>query len=290
VSLLAACEGGNAGVTLPPLASVEPSLPPHSDLSPQFSPDGAWIVFSSNRDGNDEIYAIRVDGTDLTRLTSDPGADLDPSYSPDGSRIEFDSDRFGPPAIFVMRADGSNPINVSRPTTEGHIFPAWSPDGATIAFACGADFDRLDLCEMDARGFDVHVLLPSRGGRTWEAAWSPDGTRLLFVSNETGDDEIYQASIDGKARLRFTTNPGRDADPAWAPDGSLIVFDGDRGGRSGLFLMEPGGGHVRLLIEGSYADPSWSPDGTTIACYRAEGDEDRLSLVDVETGEAIALT
>jgi Tol biopolymer transport system component len=100
-----------------------------ADFSPRFSPDGSTIVFSSDRDGNNEIYVIGVDGTGLSRLTSSPGKDLDPSFSPDGSNIVFDSDRDGPVAIFTMDVDGSDPVNLSKPIRPGDIFPSWSPDG-----------------------------------------------------------------------------------------------------------------------------------------------------------------
>jgi hypothetical protein len=87
--LLPACVSGVQDVDPAPLAGSD-------DLSPRFSPDGSSIVFSSDRDGNDEIYVIGVDGTGLARLTSSPGRDLDPSFSPDGSKIVFDRIGMGP--------------------------------------------------------------------------------------------------------------------------------------------------------------------------------------------------
>jgi Tol biopolymer transport system component len=207
-----------------------------NDLSPRFSPDGSRIVFSSDRDGNDEIYVIGIGGTGITKLTSSPAKDLDPSFSPDGSRIVFDSDRDGPVAIFAMDVDGTDAVNLSKPKRPGHIFPSWSPDGSVIAYACGSSFQGLDICVMGADGTTQRVLTGGPGAREWEPAWSPDGTKIAFVSDRTGDDEIDVMGADGGPVTRLTHHPGRDADPAWSPDGTKIAFDSDREGPVKIFV------------------------------------------------------
>jgi Tol biopolymer transport system component len=254
------------------------------DLSPRFSPDGSRIVFSSDRDGNDEIYVIGVDGTGLARVTSSPGKDLDPSFSPDGSKIVFDSDRDGPVAIFAMDVDGSHPVNLSRPNRPGDIFPSWSPDGAQIVYACGPSFEGLDICVMDANGHNQRILTGGPGTREWEPAWSPDRTKIAFVSNRTGDDEIYVVDVDRGKLVQLTRNPGRDADPAWSPDGTKIAFDSDREGAVSIFVMDEDGTNITRLTDGSEADasPSWSPDGTGIAFYRDRGNGSHIFLIDVD--------
>jgi Tol biopolymer transport system component/serine/threonine protein kinase len=94
---------------------------------PSWSPDGCKIAFSSNRDGNLEIYVTNVDGSGLTRLTSDSADDVHPSWSPDGRQIAFASSReLGHQQIFVMNADGSDPkrlTDASRSIFNG--FPNW---------------------------------------------------------------------------------------------------------------------------------------------------------------------
>jgi Tol biopolymer transport system component len=175
------------------------------------------LVFSSDRDGNDEIYTIGIDGRGLRRLTNSQGSDLDPSFSPDGSMIVFDSDRQGPVAIFVMAADGSDPENVSKPTQPGDIFPAWSPDGSRIVFACGPDFDGLDLCLLDAVGGGRDVLTETPTTREWEPSWSPDGTRIAFSSDRSGDDEIYVIDVASQEESRLRPAPAGTAIPGGPP-------------------------------------------------------------------------
>jgi TolB protein len=82
-----------------------------------WSPDGTKIAFSTNRDGNLEIYVMNANGTGQTRLTNNIGfADLDPDWSPDGSKIAFSSNRDGNLEIYSMNADGTGRMGRSLPS------------------------------------------------------------------------------------------------------------------------------------------------------------------------------
>jgi TolB protein len=78
---------------------------PKYDIAPHFSPDGGRIVFSSNADGNWEIYLMDRDGSALLRLTRNLGADTNPAWSPDGKRVIFSSDREGRKALYEITFD-----------------------------------------------------------------------------------------------------------------------------------------------------------------------------------------
>lgn len=100
---------------------------------PAWSPDGAKIVFYSDRDGASEIYVMNADGPGQTRLTNNPSQDLLPALSPDGAKIAFVSNRDGtdlwdPSAheIYVMNADGSNQTRLTN-NTWADSSPTWSP-------------------------------------------------------------------------------------------------------------------------------------------------------------------
>ncbi len=82
------------------------------DVFSAWSPDGTKIAFTSDRDGNFEIYVMNADGRNPTRLTSDPATDNFPAWSPDGTKIAFDSRRDGNFEIYVMNADGTNPTRL----------------------------------------------------------------------------------------------------------------------------------------------------------------------------------
>ena len=96
------------------------------------------IAFTSERDGNWEIYVMNADGTGERRLTSSAGDDMLPVWSPDGSRIAFTSTRDGNGEVYVMNADGSDQTNLTNhPGADGG--PRWSPDGTRIAFTTDRD-------------------------------------------------------------------------------------------------------------------------------------------------------
>ena len=85
------------------------------------------IVFSSIRDGNEEIYVMNADGSNQINLTDNPARDIIPSWSPDGTMIAFSSDRSGNDEIYVMNADGSNQINLTNAPATDEIVSVWSP-------------------------------------------------------------------------------------------------------------------------------------------------------------------
>ena len=76
------------------------------------------ITFHSDRSGDNEIYTIDPDGSNLTRLTTDPGSDMNPAWSPDGSKIAFQSSRSGNNEIYIMDADGSNQRRLSTQASQ----------------------------------------------------------------------------------------------------------------------------------------------------------------------------
>jgi Tol biopolymer transport system component len=103
------------------------------DYGARWSPDNSKIVFTSERDGNQEIYVMNSDGSSQTRLTHNDSPDYTPSWSPDGLKLAFVSERDGNPEVYVMKADGAG---VSRYTANEVVdeSPVWSPDGKRLAF------------------------------------------------------------------------------------------------------------------------------------------------------------
>ena len=96
------------------------------------------IAFTTNRDGNQEIYSIRPDGTELTNLTRHSGNDFLPAGSPDGNKIAFTSDRDGNNEIYIMNTNGSAQLRMTNNSAEDTA-PAWSPDSRWVAFVTNRD-------------------------------------------------------------------------------------------------------------------------------------------------------
>jgi Tol biopolymer transport system component len=253
------------------------------------------LAFTTDRDGNDEIYLVNADGTGLQRLTSHPAVDLQPTWSPDGSRLAFASDRGGNSDIFVMDASGASILNLTKSPGDDFL-PAWSPDGSKIAFVRdeGGFQTFWEIFVMDANGGN-RVNLTNNPDFAAAPEWSPDGRKIVFESdrdfdvdpNETGY-EIFVMQADGSGVVNITNHNANDEFPSWSPDGRRIAFQTDRAGGLEIFLMDPSGGDLVNVTNHPARDigAAWSPDGDRIAfsSNRYGGREDLLVMAPDGTG------
>jgi Tol biopolymer transport system component len=106
---------------------------PSESFRCDYSPLGDRIAFTSNRDGNNDIYVMNADGSDAVRLTDTLAAENIPDWSPDGTRIAFESSRDGNVEIYVMNADGSGQTRLTNFSGQDSK-PSWSPDGTRITW------------------------------------------------------------------------------------------------------------------------------------------------------------
>jgi Tol biopolymer transport system component/protocatechuate 3,4-dioxygenase beta subunit len=220
---------------------------------------GDRIAFSSDRDGNDEIYVMNANGTDLRRLTNNQAKDWFPTWSPNGQQITFMSD-FN---IYVMNADGSE---LTRLTNQGlNWFPIWSPTGHFIAFHATRDNGN-DIYVVNVGSSDLKRLT-NHPANDWFPIWSPDGQWIIFASNRDGNFEIYVMNADGGGLTRLTNHPALDGAPTWSPDGRQIAFVSERDGNAEIYVMNPDGTGLKRLTDNLAKDwpPAWSPNGLQIA-------------------------
>ena len=158
-----------------------------------WSPDGKSLVFTGGRDGEFDIYRIPAEGGEEVRLTTTPGVDDGPEYSPDGQWIYFNSTRTGRMQIWRMRPDGSDQQQITNDEFN-NWFPHLSPDGRSmVIISYGQDvkpedhpfYKHVYLRMLRADGSEPRVIAYVFGGQGTinVPSWSPDGTRLAFVSN-----------------------------------------------------------------------------------------------------------
>jgi dipeptidyl aminopeptidase/acylaminoacyl peptidase/uncharacterized protein (DUF2249 family) len=222
---------------------------------------GSRIVFTSNRDGNYEVYIMNSDGTNLVNLTNNAANDYKPIWAPD-DEIIFESNRDGNAEIYAMKLDGTDLTNITN-NEASDISPALSPDTNMLAFASDRT-GNYDIYVMDKNGNVVN--LTNDGYDDDRPTWTPDGKKIIFESNRSGDYELYVMNSDGSEIINLTNNKAWDEQPKVSPDNSKIVFASDRDGNVELYLLNQEGNITRLTDNEAYDWlPAWSPDGSKIA-------------------------
>ncbi len=212
-------ETGFPRITLMDVATLErrtlEEQPGTMTFAPRFSPDGQTVVFSLERGGNTDIYALSLGSGRLTQLTNTPAIETAPSFSPDGSQIVFESDRTGSPQLYVMPASGGEGRRISG--GEGRYgTPVWSPRGDLIAFT-KQNAGRFHIGVMRTDGSEERLLTASflDEGPTW----APNGRVIMFTretSGGGGQASLWSVDITGR-NLKQIPTEGPASDPAWSP-------------------------------------------------------------------------
>ncbi len=244
---------------------------------PQWSPDGAKLVFNSQRklDGTDaananltsNIWRANADGTGLTPLTTATASgarSFAPQWSPDGAKVVFNSQRKldgtdaananGTHNIWRVNADGTGLTPLTTATASGahSLAPQWSPDGAKVVFDSLRKPDGTDaanangtyniwLVNADGTGLTPFTTATANGARSFAPQWSPDGAKVIFESqrkldgtdaaNANGTYNIWLVNADGTGLTPLTTataNGANSYNPQWSPDGARVVFESQR--------------------------------------------------------------
>src|SRR5262249_37576942 len=121
-------------------------------IGASFSPDGKWIAYSKQGNGDPDIFVIRPDGSAEREITFSRGVDIDPTWSGDGQRIAFETNRNGNSDIYSVAADGSGPQQLTNSPLD-ELDPAWSPVGGLMAYTVeSADGTSRQIWVMNADG------------------------------------------------------------------------------------------------------------------------------------------
>lgn len=288
------------------LVACSPAFEEAAPEIPAASQPLSGFVFTSDRDGNWEIYHMAEDGSNVTRLTETDISEGGASWSPDGRSLSFWSRREGNADIFIMGADGSHPQNMaSDPEGSGdeEFYTRWHPDGQSIAFFSNR-FDKAGYACATHRigimslGGGTAGMSPIQGkiGNQETMAWSPDGKSLAFSSKSCGGSginvQLYLWQADSGEVTQLTRDEFINAGPAFSHNGRFLAYHSFRGGNSEIILLDLQSGEETNLTNHSAKDshPTWSPDDSQIGFVTNRDGNDEIYVMDIDGGNLQNLT
>jgi Tol biopolymer transport system component len=249
--------------------------PAHAYFAPRLSPDGRRVALAIDEsETHNWLYDLTRDV--LTRLTFEGHYNGGPTWTPDGKRIAFGSDRSGPQNLFWQPADGSGCAERLTTSEDDNTAGSFSRDGQLLAFeerhpSTGWDLWVLRLSDRKAQPFlqtKFNEIAPQ---------FSPDSHWIAYVSDESGQQEVYVRPYPGPVgKWQIFTGGGRE--PVWNRDGRELFF------RSGNKMMAVdiatqsgfAPGKPRMLFEGPYMP---TMQGKTLANYDVSPDGQRFLML-----------
>ncbi len=213
-----------------------------AERQPVYSPDGEWVVFTSSRNGNLDLWALSLKGGAVRRLTEDETADWDPALSRDGDKLVWSSGRSGHLEIWMSDADGSGARQVTDDGVDAQN-PTFTADGQWIVYNSGNPV-KVGIWKIRADGSGATRLV---SGTTALPEVSPDGKYVLYLAGVQEQIETVRVVrvADGAAvpfEIRIPIRrpaPVRIGRSRWMPGGRSIAFVGqDEKGVHGVFLQD----------------------------------------------------
>ncbi len=267
------------------------NTPRAAEESAQWSPDGARIVYQTDRDGNFEIYSMKSDGTDVVRLTQNTV----PDYWPDlWLPMEVvDANASTDAADAAASAESGTPAEASASGTEASALATAAAERQAVAFVSTRS-GRAQIYTMNADGSDP-VRLTSDSYDDYYPAWSPDRTQIAYYVHYSWQSwAIIVMNADGSGRRQITDGVGCAAcafAPYWSPDGTEIGFTIEPNPRptceiksTEIGVVGVDGTGCRRLTDNAVNDLfyGWSPDGSSILFVSNRDGRDQVYVMNAD--------
>jgi TolB protein len=248
------------------------------------------IVMVGNRTGNKELYLCDSDGGNLRQLTNDRSISLAPQWAPAGTHVVYTSWRRGYPDVYLVDlASGARSClaNYAGMNMPGGI----SPNGREVLLVLSRDGNPEVYLKPLPGGGLTRLTNTARAGEA-SPAWSPDGARIVYVSDlaGAGSPQLYIMDRSGNSQ-RLTSRGRENVSPDWGPNG-WIAYSSKRGGLYGIYIVNPATKEERTVspADTHYEEPAWASDGRHIVCARREGRGSKIYLLDTMGDPPVCLT
>jgi len=208
---------------------------------------------------DEEIFSMKPNGSDKTRLTNNNTSDSDPAVSPNGRWVLFEREVGGSDEIFKMRSNGSRVKRLTRNSGDSiyDVDPAWAPGGNRIVFASDRASSAFLLYTMRANGNDVD---PVTAGSIEDPSphWSPNGNWISFTRTLGGNPDTAICLVRPNGNNDHCITGGffdSASDPDWSPNSKAIVFEGEEEADvwigDNVFLIRTNGSDLMRLLPGT---------------------------------------
>lgn len=241
------------------------------------------------------VWVIDSDGANPTALTGAEPPAAYPNWHPSATHITYTVMTEEGRRIVIKEMNGAARI---IPSASGSMntSPVFSlPNGETLLYAYGLE-SGTELYARSAFANDQpRKVTVSRGMDSMSPSYSPDGRRIVFVTNRQGRPELYLSDADGTNAEALTQGSFGDqsqrTDPSWSPDGRLVAFQAEKDGLSQIHTVDVRSRQLRQLTsELRNEDPSWGPDSRHIVFTSNRSGSWQLWILDIETGRPRQLT
>jgi len=264
------------------------------DLYCAFSPDGSLLAFIRQRSYRKcDIYIIPTEGGKEKQLTFENTSIYSCVWSQDGRDIIFAANRIGEYGLWRISAKGGSIKSLS--VGEGYSV-AIARTINMLAYVKDStppvDIYRIDN-PLNSMTRDKPTAVVQSSAGDYSPSISPDGEKIVFVSNRTGLPQIWRCDIDGKHFQQLTYfDAGCDGSPQWSPDSRYIAFSSTASGNSNIAIMTANGDSVRAVVEDPSNDkkPTWSRDGQSIYYASDRGGEYQIWKKSLFDGEPVQIT
>ena len=190
------------------------------------SPDGRRLAVSILTGSDNQLWVKQLDSGPLTRLTLDGTLNYRAAWHPDGRTLSFTSNReAGLSHLYDVRADGSSKPERIFPTDTNQVDEAeWSRDGRWVVYRTGVSAGFRDIYARGLQGDTTRITVAAGSFDEYMPALSPDGRWIAYVSEESGQEEVYVRPFPGTDRARWQLSTGGGVAPAWAHSGRELFY------------------------------------------------------------------
>jgi Tol biopolymer transport system component len=252
-------EGGEKAVITKPPEGTE------GDSTPVVSPDGSTLAFVRSTGDGADVYLCDLHGAAPRRLTFDDQPIRGIAWAAKGQDLVYAANRLGGGfRLWRLAIYGSSPRMLPVAGRRAN-YPAVAANGNHLVYTDNPSVSaiwraRIGDSESQSEG---QPLIRSNGRESWPE-YSPDGQRIVDVSDQTGNDELWICDADGGNRMQITHLNGPSvARPRWSPDGRTVLFSASSDHGTDLYTLTAAGGDARRVVLGG-SNGSWSRNGKKI--------------------------